>query len=263
MSPLWIAILTCLGLFIVLPWVSALVLFLLPGGGRKGKMRTVREVAHDGMTVEQARTLYAGRLTYDGFIITNASEPTRLEAKKPKAPMTETFTHADKGLSVAIDFAPEPGGRGVAVRIVMWMDDFVIFDTGEGRLIDMTLDRIVTAELDRDPPPVVPNRSLMAVDALISVLTALAIIIALGVGVSSPGARTAAVIVGAAMACVLSMMMSLHALSTIRSRPAELTGRGAVLATMIVGPLAVVVAAVTLYLRFGASTLKTLRGLLP
>jgi hypothetical protein len=260
-GPLLIAIFTCLGLTVLMPLAMGIVMFLLPGG-RKGNMRTERAIAHDGMSVEQAKSLYAQRLAYDNFVITNAANPARIEAARPRAPTTETFAHSDKGLNVEIDFAPDARG-GVNVRIAMWMDDYILRDTGEGRLIDMTLDRLVNAELDREPPPVVPNTSLMASSSLASVLAAIVIIVALAVGVASPGARTAAVIVGAGLACVLSMLTALQALGEMHRRPAEVTGRGLVAATMIFGALGILAGAVALYLRFGQSVLKTLRALVP
>jgi len=131
-GPLWVAILTCLALTVLTPLLIGVVMFLVPGG-RKGNMRTEREVAHDGMTVEQAKSLYAGRLAYDGFVIVNAAHPAQLKAMKPQAPTTEVHTHADKGLNVEIDFAPDETGRGVRVRLAVWMDDYIIRDSGEGR----------------------------------------------------------------------------------------------------------------------------------
>src|SRR5687768_5242159 len=163
-APIWIPIVTSLALTLVTPFLIGLVMFLVPGG-RKGNMRTQREVAHDGLGVEEAKSLYAGRLAYDGFNVTATPDASKLRAVKPKAPATETHTHGDKGLTAEIDFVPDP--RGVRVRIVLWMNDFVFSDSGEGRLIDLTLDRLITAELDREPPPVVPNSSFMALSALV------------------------------------------------------------------------------------------------
>ena len=261
-GPLLILIFTSLGLTVLMPLFMGLVMFLVPGGGRKGNMRTVREIAHDDMSIEQAKLLYTQRLAYDSFVITNATNPTRIEAMRPRAPRSETFAHGDKGLTVEIDFAPDARG-GVNVRIAMWMDDYIIRDTGEGRLIDMTLDRLVTAELDREPPPLVPNTSLMASSSLASVVAAIVIIVALAIPVGSPGARTAAAIAGAAGACVLSMLSALQSLGVMRRRPAEVTGRGLVAATMLLGALGILAAVVVPYLRFGQDALKVLRGLLP
>jgi hypothetical protein len=251
-------ILTCLALTVLTPFLIGLVMFLLPGG-RKGNMRTERDVAHDGLSVEQAKSLYADRLVYDGFVVTNAANPARLEAMKPKAPSTEVHTHGDKGLQVEIDFAAE--ARGVRVRLAAWMNDYIIRDTGEGRLIDLTLDRLVTAELDREPPPVVPNTSLMALSSLVSVLLSMAIIVALSVGSAPRGMRVAAVVAGAVLACLASMFMALQALQEIRRRPAELTGKGMVAATMIAGVVGVVGGAVALYVRFGATIAEATRQL--
>ena len=257
-APVWIAIGTCLGLTLVTPFVIGLVMFLVPGG-RKGSMRTEREVAHQGLSVEQAKELYAGRLAYDGFVISPSAYPNRLEAQKLKAPSTETYSHADKGLSVTIDFAPE--APGVRVLIAMWMNDFVLKDSGEGRLIDLTLDRLVTAQLDREPPPIVPNTSFMVLTSFVSVLMSIVLIVWIWTGVESRSTRMAGVVAGAGAACVMSMLLAHQALAEIRRRPAELTGKGLVAATMIAGAIGIAVAGAALYVRFGEAIAAAARNL--
>ena len=249
MPPIGILILTFVALTVGTPFLIGIVMLLVPGG-RKGKMRTEREVAHAGMSVEQAKALYASRLAYDGFTIVNATNPARLEAVKQKAPSTETHTHSDKELGVEIDFMPDAVG-GVRVRIAAWMNDFILYDTGEGRLIDLTLDRLLNAQLDSVPPPIVPNRSFMALSSLVSVLIALAIIVLVAATVQPGSARWAAAVVGAALACPANMLMAFQALTEIRRRPAELTGSGIVAATLVLGVLAMLGGVAVLFARFG------------
>ena len=207
------------------------------------------------MSVEQANALYASRLAYDGFTIVNATNPARLEAVKAKAPTMETHTHGDKGLGVEIDFAPDAAG-GVRVRIAAWMHDFIFHDSGEGRLIDLTLDRLLSAELDREPPPIVPNGSFMALSSLVSVLIGLAIIVLVAITVQSRTLRMAAVVAGAALACPASMLMANQALMEIRRRPAELTGKGMVTVTMILGVVGMLGGVAVLYVRFGETVAR-------
>src|SRR5688500_16078139 len=266
-GPLWVLIITGLALTVPMPVLIGLVMFLL-SGGRKGNMRTEREVAHAGLTIEQARSLYAERLVYDGFVV-NSANPMRLEAMKPQVAGGEVYTHADKGLRIAVDFAAEPDGRGsggggpsgVRVRVAAWMDDFIVYDTGEGRLIDLTLDRLIGAELDREPPPVVPNRSLMAVSSLVSVLLSVAIIAALSVGLAPANKWTAAAVAGAAFACVISVATAVQGLSGIRRRPAELTGGGIATAAIVLGLVGIIASAAALWLRFGEIISTSLREL--
>src|SRR5688500_5056750 len=167
--PLLIMIGTCFAMMIVTPLLVALAMLALPG--RKGRMRTVREVFHAGVDADATRTLYAERLGYDGFVLSPAAaDPASLEATKPKRPTADAAVgaHADKSLSVRLDFAPDPARRGVHVRATAWVNDFIFYDTGEGRLIDAMLDRLLRADLDKEPRPVVPNVSFMALSAMVT-----------------------------------------------------------------------------------------------
>jgi hypothetical protein len=249
-------LLTSFVLTLATPFLITIVMFFVPGG-RKGNMRTEREVVHSGITVEQAKALYSDRLAFDGFVITDEMDPRRLKATKPKAPRTRTHTHNDNGLSVEIDITPDP--RGARVRIAIWMNDFVFYDSGEGRLIDLTLDRLISAELGQQPAPIVPNLSFVALSSLTVVLLSIAVIAWLTFGVRLRSIWLAAVVAGAALACLTSILVALKALVEIRRRPAELTGKGLVAAAMIAGLLGTLAGAITLSVCFGDIVVKAAR----
>jgi hypothetical protein len=234
----------------------SLVLLMVPG--RKGKMRTEREVTHGGVSSDDARTLYAGRLAYDGFQIEPSSDPLYVKAVRRRAPNGETLTHSDKTMCVEVRLTPDArpdgggcGGGGVRVRVAAWLDDFVLFDTGEGRLVDLTLDRLMTAELDREPPPVVPNQSLLASSSLVTALLGMTTIAMLTLRPSAPTTSTTAAIVGGAtLACFGAIMLAREALKQIRACPSELLGSGTARATFFLAPLGLAAGVVAMCVRY-------------
>src|SRR6476661_5336947 len=131
-GPLWLMLLVCLAILVASPFVLALLVFLVPG--RKGTLRTERHVAHDALSPEQAKSLYAARLAYDGFTIDPATVPAVLRATRAGPASGETHAHADKPMVVEMRF--DPAGGGVRVHLVAWLKDFVFYDSGESRLID-------------------------------------------------------------------------------------------------------------------------------
>jgi hypothetical protein len=252
-------LLVCLAILFASPFVLAMLFFLVPG--RKGKMRTERRVAHDALAPEQARSLYAARLAYDGFAIDPATAPAVLRATRAGAASGETHTHADKPMVVEMRF--DPAGGGVRVHLVAWLKDFVFYDTGESRLLDLTLDRILNAELAREAPPLVPNYSFMAMSCLTSAAIGVATIGVVVFQTKSAHIRLAGLVAGAALACVGSLFLARETLAQIRRRPDELKGVGILIATAVVGTAGIVAGAVVLWVRFRETLMHAFRQYLP
>src|SRR5215213_8092959 len=159
MSTFAIWALTSLGLIIASLILTTLVLLLLPG--RKGFLTVEQRVMHPGLGVEQAWELYRQRLEYEGFDIQLVDVPNTLRAKRRGktlglgAPLAaaargkdvpdEVVTHASKPLSIVATFGPS--GNGVEGNFRLRMDDFVLWDTGERRQLQLMLHRLLAAEL--------------------------------------------------------------------------------------------------------------------
>ena len=78
MPPFWIMVITLFAIVVSGPLVFALALFLVPG--RKGKMRTERQVTHRGVSLEHVKALYAARLARDGFTPEYSADAVKLKA---------------------------------------------------------------------------------------------------------------------------------------------------------------------------------------
>ena len=154
--------------------IPALIVLIIPG--RKGTLRTTREFRFPGR-IEEAFELMRGRIEYEGFVTDSASPPRFLAAHRParhhEVDESTIVTHASKPLGLEVHF--EPLADSATVRLTMWMKDFVLLDSGEGRQIDLTLDRLIKAELDKEPPPVTPSTSLNAFCAVTGGLVAIAL----------------------------------------------------------------------------------------
>jgi hypothetical protein len=258
-DPLWMMLLTCFAILMASPFVLALLLFLVPG--RKGKMRTEREFAHDDLPVEQAKPLYAARLAYDGFTIDNGPDPLFLRATRAGAPAGQALTHADKGMIIEMRFLPV--GSGVRVHLAAWVTDFVFYDTGESRHIDLTLDRLVKAELERDAVPLVPNRSFLAMSGLTTALLGIATVAFVMFRTTSTEMHMASIVAGGALACLGSLFVAREALAKIRAKPGELRGHVILLATAVLGTLGIIAGAVALYARFSETLIQAFKKELP
>jgi hypothetical protein len=252
-------LLTCFAILVGSPCLLALLMFLVPG--RKGKMRTERDVAHDGLSVEQARSLYAARLAYDGFAVEESFDPAFLRAVRSGAPSGQSHAHADKGMTVEMRFTPM--GGGVRVQVAAWVKDFVFYDTGEGRMVDLTLDRLLHAELTRDAVPVVPTPSYSALSSVVVALLGITIIALAMFATRSRDVRTASIVAGAALACGGSLLVALEAARQIRARPAEVSGSQFLVAAAVLGVLGMLAGALALYLRFRETLIQAFRQELP
>jgi hypothetical protein len=246
-APLWIMLGSVFAIMLPAPILISIFFLLLPG--RKGRMRTERNFAHDGMSVEQAKTLYAARLQHEGFTIQDAPELTQLNALRKRKPITETHTHSDKTVAVEMRFTPDD--RGVRGQVAAWLKDFVFYDTGEGRYVDLILDRLLKSDLDQEPEPVVPTHSSVAISTLGMAVLGIAVILYMWFKVSSTTINTAAIFAGAVLSCLATLLMARESIKQIRARPLELTGMGTVIAAIILAAAGLVGGAAMLWMRFG------------
>lgn len=218
--------------------LPVLVMLVLPG--RKGTMRTVRETTF-ATSVDGAWQVMAARLQYEGFNVNDGGRPNTLTAERPARTYHEAgqdiITHATKPLGIEIAFEPVAGGAHLT--IALWMNDFILHDSGEGRYIDAMLDRLIAAELDREPAPVVPSTTLGAIVAATGGAIALTISTAPLYSDWLSGAQLFAFGLGVCGAGFYAIMMAKIALAAIRARPAEVTGRGTSWLAMMLGSLAV------------------------
>src|SRR4051812_12708682 len=96
-------------LWLAAMFLPALLMLLIPG--RKGTMRTRREVVHDGITVADACELYARRLEHDGFAVDRSGAPALVKARRASnyhksADGADIVTHATKAASVEVRLSP-------------------------------------------------------------------------------------------------------------------------------------------------------------
>jgi len=230
-------------------FLPALLLLLVPG--RKGTMRTRREVVHDGISVADACELYARRLEHDRFAVDRSGAPLLLKARRAaqhhRAPGGgDIVTHATKPASVEVRLSHENAGAGgaasagsggvaaggglgagnvgsVAVTVEAWLNDFVFHDSGEGRQVDLMLHRLTDADLATEPPPAVPTPSYHALVALAAaVLTCAApwVVSAVTRDGSMWRTRMVACLVAGPVIALLEVERTLR---DARARPAEVT----------------------------------------
>lgn len=219
--------------------IPALIVLIIPG--RKGTLRTTREFRFPGK-IEEAFSLMRGRIEYEGFITDSASPPRVLTAHRParhhEVDESTIVTHATKPLGLEAHFEPVPGGA--MVRLTMWMKDFVLLDSGEGRQIDLTLDRLIKAELDKEPPPVTPSTSLNAFCAVTAGLVTIALaalpfywpwlrqkhLFAFGLAIAGGG--------------LFAASMGWETIKAVRAKPLEVKGTGLAYLSHVLAAIAVV-----------------------
>jgi hypothetical protein len=147
----------------------------------------------------------------------------------------------------------------VQLNASAWLKDWVFYDTGEGRLVDVTLDRLLSADLDRDPPPVLATSSFMAVSTLGSALLSIAVMGYLWVMAPSVTTTMSAVFAGAAMGCTIAIGLGLEAMKQMRQRPGELSGRGIVIVAWVVSAVGLALGVVLFFARYGTLVAEELR----
>lgn len=219
--------------------VTILILLAIPGS--KGRMRSARSVHVPGTTVEELWQLLADRMAFESFDVDRTGYPHRIAAKRPSRHYKEgdgnvIVTHASKALSLEGQLRQR--GSGVDLQLALWMNDFVLLDSGEGRQVDLMLHRLLEAELDHEPPPVTPGSSANALLGLA------AVVLSLG-GCVLPFYWTAlrdqwriSYGLGLIAGSYYAGIMAQQALREIKSRPEELTGMGLarlVLVLMVLG----------------------------
>lgn len=231
--------------------------FLSPG--RKGSMRTVRDTVHEDVSLDFARTIYLDRLKFEGFEVELEQGGTRLTARRGKLPGNSPFsvhTHASKPLELKMEFRPLD--RGVGVRLEMTMKDFVIVDTGEGKYIDETLDRLMGADLEREEAPVVPNetfKTTVAFQIAFLMLFAPILLFAPGFTTEMAGGLMLVLIVEFFVSVVLALLGILDCFM----RPGEMTGKGKSLVAMLMGLGALLWGGAAFILLHGAALWEQIR----
>ena len=224
---------------IVLPVV---IMLILPG--RKGSMRTVREATHP-LDPEAAWKLYADRLAYDGFGLETSGRPWSLVATRrpPQLSVTDErpVTHAAKPMTVEVTFREVP--RGVQATVVGRLNDFVVFDSGEGRQVDLTLHRLMSADLNAEPPPAVPGLGFGAIIPLAAAAIGLAGPLLSRVAEPPSRWRSAGAMFGWALGAMFALLMASQGRTEIRKNPAELRGMWVIRLATVLAVLALLVVA--------------------
>jgi len=215
-------------------------------------MKTVKEVFHEDASLEEVCEIYAERLQYEGFTVASGKDPIKITAHReslqvPGSPLT-IQTHASKPLKAEVDFKEQ--SDGVAVQLTVWMTDFVILDTGEGRYIDETIDRIVTADLEAEPPPVVPNVSTHAQVAFYGgILVFLAPLFMFFLNAS----QSLGLLLAMGFEVFICVVLALFALRDVIVKPKEMTGKKRIAAAILLGVLGCLLGAGLLLALHGAS----------
>jgi hypothetical protein len=245
--PLWLMIGWSLVIPIASPLLLALVLVLVPG--RKGRMRTQRQTVFPAMRLEEAQPYFTQRLRHDDFVVEPSADPSRVMGIRRRPP--EAQPGLDPTMIIELTFVSQ--ADGLQVSAVAWFGELTFFDSGEGRLIDQTLERMLHGDLDREPRPLLRTFDYMAVSALVAAVLCLA---AMGyLYLHSPPATIAraAMVAGLVLSCFATLFIARDARRQILHRPAELTGRGAVAATFVLGSIGIVVGIAILVLQYRES----------
>jgi len=207
-------------------------------------MRTEESATHADTTAEDAWNLYASRLHFEGFLIDSADRPWTLRASRASKTAIGTVggVHAQSNKPLGAEAHFTPVGNGVSVTLALWAKDFVLYDTGEGEYIRRTLERLMSANLEEEPSPVVCAPSFSPIKALIVAGTVWVGIIVLH-QLHLDGYRATGIALGLVAGAVLGMVSALHGLWEIRARPEELHGKGRALIALVALLLALAVAA--------------------
>jgi len=194
--------------------------------GRKGKIRSEKSVFHAGVSASLAWQTYARRLQFEGFHFEQEESQGVLSARRRSAadafsPL-EIKSFAKMALKAQVHFEPRPDG--VVVRLVLWTPNSVYVDTGEGAFIDAMVERLIGANLEWEPPPVVPNLSGHAQSALYTgalMLLAPILIVLLGLDAS----HGLAMVGGAIVACITNLVLGGLGLRDVLMKPQEMRGK--------------------------------------
>jgi hypothetical protein len=239
--PMWLMIGWSLVIPIASPFLLALALVLVPG--RKGRMRTQRQTVFPAMPLKEAQPSFMQRLRRDDFVVEPSADPSRVMGIRRRQP------GVDPTMIIELTFVSH--ADGLRVSAVAWFDDLVFFDSGEGRLIDQTLERLLHGDLDREPRPLLRTFSYMAVSALVAAVLCLAAMGYLYLHRPPATIARAAMVAGLVLSSLATLFMARDARRQIRQRPAELTGRGAVAATFMLGSIGIIVGIAILILQYG------------
>jgi hypothetical protein len=199
------------------------IMWLLPG--RKGKLRTEREFLIP-QPMEAAWDLMAGRLEYEGFEIEEGDRPTRIvasRAMRESANEELSVTNASKPMGAEMNFSKAPGGT--TVGLAMWLDDYVLFDTGEGKQIDLTMERLMTAELDKEEPPVTRAPHVTCYLGLTGGILALGLAVLPLYWQRLYEKLLMSFGIGIAIGSIYVLMMGKWAISASNDRPKEVSGK--------------------------------------
>ena len=230
--------------------IPVVIMLILPG--RKGDMRTVREAAHP-LEPEAAWKLYADRLAFDGFAVEPSGRPWTLVATRrpppPRGDEERIVTHASKPMTVEVTFRQVPGG--VHATVAGRLNDFVVYDSGEGRQVDLTLHRLMTADLDSDPPPAVPGVGFSAILAAAAGAIALAGPLLSRLAAADSRWRSVGAMVGFAVGAMFALSMASQARREIGKRPDELRGAWLAHLATVLALAALAAAAVSVARRMG------------
>ncbi len=217
---LWGAI--CTGLPLLLAFFGAL---LLPG--RKGYMRTKREVLWPGLGTKETLARLEERAAQLGFTpVAGTGRPTIERKKGQSGGDFLSESHASKPLRAEFTFNPE--GEGMRIGVVMTMPGFVILDTGEGAHIDQVIDYLLTTEAPSPRPPV-PTVSYAAAVCWCGGICQGAAVIAIAIN-QGPFAKTAGAFFGLLFGAFVYSLTGLLALALMYRRRLEVKGHALAIA---------------------------------
>lgn len=232
-----------LALTLFMPHVCMIVLLLIIPS-RRGYMRTRRELSLTDIALEEAITLYTDRLSYEGFEVVR--DGNRLICVRD--PENPGNIDAVSGKAVFIDMMFDETAGGVSLTAEARLNDIILFDTGEGRYVDETLDRALGADLEEEAPKV----SMPSYNALCSFATAFGLIVAMGyIAVSDRNYNdTVGIALGMCVAAVAVLIYAAIAIRNVRQSPKEVSGSGFAIAAVVTAVIVMAATAVIIYLRF-------------
>lgn len=229
-------------------FVTVLIASLMPG--RRGHMRTTREMAIPDTSLADAQRLMTARLRDEGFEIVD-SRPAFLQAVRAQKynavnPLA-AVDHAGSALGAEVNL--REAGASIMVTVSLWMPSLVFYDTGEGRFIDLTLERLLLGDR-ATPPPIVPNRNLNAVMAVSCAVVMM--LVALGLLLPQMDGATAQWLARAVMhTLVYPVVLAVLAWVAMLRKPDAITGGAWACAGVALAAMAAFLAVAIYAIRFG------------
>ncbi|MBN1517800.1 hypothetical protein JXA32_14645 [Candidatus Sumerlaeota bacterium] len=210
------------------------LLLALFGGRKFGFLKHAREIQYTNVEPDKVWQLFIDRLNYDGFTIEESEPGLSIRASRkgvkhdPHNPMT-AYKHAELPLKASVNLNAE--GDNTNLSLTIQYREFIVADTGEGKYLERLAERLISADLQQNPP-VVANPSMN-----ISIAFMLSIMMLVGGALTLTPMMNASHCIGLMIGYVASLMVILPLLLfgavTVFRNPGEISGLEKIIPTLI------------------------------